>query len=47
VSLDPQLNDAGALPTVLLSYPTDEMQAEQVSDIVNSVRNEVAPRLAR
>jgi hypothetical protein len=27
--------------------PADEMQAEQVSDIVNNARNEVDPRLPR
>ena len=43
--LDPQLEDAGALSTLLVSYPTDEMQAEQVSDVVNNARNEVDPRL--
>lgn len=47
VWLDPQLEDAGALSTLLVSYPSDEMQAEQVSDVVNNARNEVDPRLPR
>lgn len=47
VWLDPQLDDAGALFTLLVSYPTEEMQAEQVSHVVNNARNEVDPRLPR
>lgn len=47
VWLDPQLDDAGALSTLLVSYPSDEMQAEQVSDVVNNARNEVDPRLTQ
>ena len=45
VWLDPQVDDVSALSALLVPYPSDEMQAEQVSDVVNNARNEVDPRL--
>ena len=44
VWLDPQIDDANALSSLLVPYPADEMQAEQVSDVINNARNEVDPR---
>ena len=46
VWLDPQVEDASALSALLVPYPADEMQAEQVSEVINNARNEVDPRLA-
>ena len=45
VWLDPQVDDVGVLTALLVPHSADEMQAEQVSDIVNNARNEVDPRL--
>jgi len=44
VWLDPQLDDAEVLSKLLVPYPTDEMRAEPVSDVINNARNEVDPR---
>ncbi len=45
VWLDPSVEDAGALTSLLVPYPADEMRAEQVSTIINNARNEVDPRV--
>lgn len=47
VWLDPQLDAASVLTSLLVSYPAEEMQLEQVSDVVNNARNEVDPRFTR
>lgn len=46
VWLDPQVDDVNALSSLLVPYPAEEMQAEQVSDVINNARNEVDPRLS-
>ena len=46
VWLDPQLEAAPALSSLLVPYPADEMQVIRVSDVVNNARNEIDPRLA-
>ena len=46
VWLDSQVDDAAVLKSLLVPYPADEMQVEQVSDVVNNARNEIDPRLA-
>ena len=38
--LDPEQQDAGVLNDVLIPFPAGSMEAYQVSDIVNSARNE-------
>ena len=37
--LDPETEDVGALSELLLPYPSDRMQAHEVSTLVNSPRN--------
>ena len=46
VWLDSQVDDAAVVKSLLVPYPADEMQVEQVSDVVNNARNEIDPRLA-
>jgi putative SOS response-associated peptidase YedK len=45
VWLDPAVGDVGALTSLLVPYPSDEMRAEQVSTVINNARNEVDPRV--
>ena len=39
--LDPGIRDAGALSELLMPYPSDLMNAYEVSDVVNSAANDV------
>ncbi len=41
--LDPLNQDVTALQTLLLPFPASEMQSEQVSNVINNARRDVAP----
>ena len=43
--LDPQNQAVDSLQPLLVPYPAEEMCAERVSDVTNSVRNNVNPRV--
>ena len=47
VWLDPPRSDYGALRDLLVPYPADEMEAYQISRLVNSPQNDTAEVMAR
>ncbi len=43
--LDPSMQDTGKLQELLKPYAPEEMNAQEVSKIINNARNEVDPTL--
>ena len=43
--LDPVVQDTEQLKALLVPYPSEEMELQEISTVINNARNEVDPRL--